>query len=299
MADTALVELEGVNGESFTLSGLGMGDRGVWLGTDVTGIYDAPVKTLHSSHAFQTGSTYRGKRNLQRDLVFGVWTTDDNTTSWEDGDSQWRKAWDYSRDAKLWITVDSSRRYLKLRLAEQPQVTMERDPRLLGRAQVVMTCVANDPWWYEEEVTDSWVATTDTTGGSTETGTVTVANPSDVPIWLQWIVQAPGKPTLPDFSFGSNRYERAVIDADRQVVMPELIPGEHIYVDTDEEATNGQVNSSLDTEVYLRMNGVTFCYPIPPYTDPIDLPVAMSRAPAGSGIQVRQPRPWSRPWGLQ
>jgi len=295
---TATVELEGVNGNWFTLSGPGMGEQGAYLGTDVDGIYDAPVKTIQNSHAFQTGSTYGGKRNLQRDLVFGVWITDDNGESWESNDSEWRKAWDYAKDAKLWITTETSRRYLKVKLAEQPQVQMEHDPRLIGSQKVVMTCVANDPWWYEPDATATWIAPTDTSGGSTVSGTVTVSNPTDVPIWLKWVIQAPGKPTLPDFSFGDDRYERATIDAARQVVMPTLQTGEHILVDTDEEAINGQVNSSTDTAVYMRMNGVTFCYPVPPYTPATALPVAMSKAPAGVGIQVRQPRPWSRPWGL-
>jgi hypothetical protein len=295
---TATVELEGVNGNWFTLSGPGMGEQGAYLGTEVDGFYDAPVKTIHNSHAFQTGSTYGGKRNLQRDLVFGIWITDDNGESWESNDSEWRKAWSYDRDAKLWITTETSRRYLKVKLAEQPQVQMEHDPRLIGSQKVVMTCVANDPWWYEPDVTATWIAPTDTQGGSTVTGTVSVSNPTDVPIWLKWVIQAPGKPTLPDFSFGDDRYERATIDAARQVVMPTLQAGEHILVDTDEEAINGQVNSSTDTAVYMRMNGVTFCYPVPPYTPATALPVAMSKAPAGVGIQVRQPRPWSRPWGL-
>ncbi|MFC9761643.1 phage tail protein [Rhodococcus jostii] len=296
---TATVELEGVNGNWFTLSGPGMGEQGAYLGTEVDGFYDAPVKTIHNSHAFQTGSTYGGKRTLQRDLVFGIWITDDNGKSWEANDSEWRKAWSYDHEGKLWITTDTSRRFLKVRLGEHPQVQMEHDPRLIGSQKVVMTAVANDPWWYEPDAVDEWIAPTDTSGGGTVTGSVTVSNPTDVPIWLTWVIQAPGKPTLPDFSFGDDRYERAELDADREIVMPELPPGEHILVDTDEEAINGQVNSSLDTQVYLRMNGVTFCYPVPPYTPATVLPVAMSKAPAGVGIQVRAPRPWSRPWGLQ
>lgn len=42
-----LVELEGVNGEWFTLAGPGEGDRGVYLGTDVKGLYDPPVKVVY------------------------------------------------------------------------------------------------------------------------------------------------------------------------------------------------------------------------------------------------------------
>ena len=79
--------------------------------------------------------------------------------------------------------------------------------------------------------------------------------------------------------------------------MPPLIAGEHLRVDTDEDTT--QVESNIDTQPYLRMGGVRFLYPIPPYTPPTELPVAVTGAPAGVGVQVRCPRVWGRPWGLQ
>lgn len=297
MTFTATVELEGVNGKWFTLSGPGMGLQGAHLGTQVEGFYDAPVKTIHNSHAFQTGSTYGGKRNLQRDLVFGVWITDDHVDSWAEADSEWRKAWSYDKDCTLWITSEGSRRFLKLRLAEQPQVDMEHDPRLLGDAQVTMTCVANDPWWYEPDVTAQWVSPSDTSSGSINYGTLSVSNPTDVPIWPKYVVQGPGRPMLPDFSFGDDRYERAIIDADRKIWCPAISAGDTILFDTDEEAD--QATSLLKIPYWQQMNGVTFCYPIPPYTNQVQLPVGMRNAPAGAGIQVRCPRPWSRPWGLQ
>ena len=41
------VELEGVNGEWFTLAGDQAGDRGVWLATGVSGLFDPPVKASY------------------------------------------------------------------------------------------------------------------------------------------------------------------------------------------------------------------------------------------------------------
>jgi len=297
MTFTATVELEGVNGRMFTLSGPGMGLQGAHLNTNIEGLGDAPVKTIHNSHAFQTGSTYGGKRNLQRDVVFGVWITDDYVDSWAEADSEWRKAWSYDEDCTLLITSEGSRRSLKLRLSEQPQLDMERDPRLLGRGLVVMTCVANDPWWYEDEVTSAWVSTTSTLGGSVNYGTVTVSNPTDVPIWPKYVVHGPGEPLLPDYSFGDDRHERATIDAARTIWCPPIATGDTILFDSDEEAE--QATSLLDLPYWMTMAGKTFCYPIPPYTPPTQLQVGFTRAPANAGIQVRCPRPWSRPWGLQ
>ncbi|MFE5790595.1 phage tail protein [Rhodococcus erythropolis] len=298
MPDT-LVELEDIRGNWFTLAGPGQGDRGIVLGTDVDGIYDAPVKTIQNSHAFQTGSTYGGKRNLQRDIVFGVYAHhDDGDKNWSFNDSEWRKGWSYEQDCKLWITTEDSRRYLKLRMSQHPEFKPEHDPNGTQIEKVVMTCVANDPWWYEaDDVTDLWESRTSTLNGSINYGTVSVSNPTDVPIWPKYVVHGAAKPMLPDFSFGDDRYERALIDADRKLWLPKISAGDTIVYDTDEEAD--QATSRLKIPYWQQMKAVTFCYPIPPYTKKIQLPVGMTLAAAGLGIQVRCPRPWSRPWGLQ
>src|SRR5690606_14462249 len=100
-------------------------------------------------------------------------------------------------------------------------------------------------------------------------------------------------------SLGDDRFEAAEEHADREVEMPSLILGEHVVVDTDEMTMNGQVNSSLDTAVYQRMNGREFLYPIPEYTDPMEVSVFIEGADIGNVVQLRLPRTWSRPWGLE
>lgn len=295
----ALVQVETFRGEWFTISGPGQGDRGVELSTKVEDLYDVPVETIRNSHAFQKGSSYGGKRIKHRIPVFGVDIVGETGSEWELLDSEWAKGWDYDHESKLWVETESSRRYLSLSLFEQPKIDLEFDPHGELYAQVMMTCVAGDPYWYEPDETAQWVSTTDTTGGGTASGDVTVHNPTNQEIWLKWVLQAyPGAIySLPDFSFGDDREERAVIDANRVIQMPALIAGEHLLVDSDPDTT--QVESNIDTAVYLRMGGVRFAYPIPPYTPPTSLPVSVTKAPAGVGVQVRMPRPWSRPWGLQ
>lgn len=142
---------------------------------------------------------------------------------------------------------------------------------------------------------------TNTTHG-TESGTFLVSNPTNNEIWLKWVLQAGNAGiewTLPDFSFDDDRFDLAVTHEDRMIMMPPLILNEHVLVDTDEMTMQGQVVSSLDTQVYQRMNGREFLYPIPAYTDPISLPFQVTDADVGNVIQVRQPRTWSCPWGLE
>ncbi|MGV9744586.1 phage tail protein [Rhodococcus zopfii] len=294
----ALVEVETFRGDTFTISGPGQGDRGVELASKIEDFYDTPVSTIRNKHAFQKGSSYGGKRIEDRFPVFSVWIAGQSGEEWEELDSEWAKGWDYDYESKLWIETDSSRRWLSLSLFENPEVDMEYDPHGELCAKATMRTVAGDPFWYEEDATAQWINPIDTTGGAVSNGTLRVSNPTNQEIWLKYVVQAyPGaKYTLPDFSFGSDRKEMAVPHAARTLTLPPLLAGEHLRVDTDDTTT--QVESNIDTQVYLRMAGLRFLYPIPPYTLPTDLPVSVTGAPAGVGIKVRMPRPWSRPWGL-
>lgn len=282
-----IVELEGVNGEWFTLAGQGAGEQGVWLGTEVEGIYDAPVKTIWTEHAHQIGASYAGMRNLRRDITFTAVVVDTPDQPWEDSDSAWRKAWSYTRDCRLWIETEGSRRFLNLRLSEQPLFKPEHDPHQRRVEKVFMTCIAGDPWWYEDDETDTWTLNTGTSGS----GTVTVSNPTDQEIWLKWVLQGPGRWVLPDFSWKTDSW------ANRLISMPLQVVGQEFRVDTD--PFEDQLRDNNGSQVWALMNGVTFLHSVPAYTDPIEIPVSVSNATSGVGLQVRCPRTWSRPWGGQ
>ncbi|MEU2002071.1 phage tail protein [Rhodococcus sp. NPDC019627] len=301
-----LIELEGAptsdgTTEWFTLLGDGKGNRGVHLGTEVDGAFDdEPTESIWNSHAYQIGSTFGGIRINHRDVLFKAHIKKTSDASWETNDSEWRKAWNYKKDSKLWVQTETSRRHLPLRPFETPVAKPEFDPHGQEFGTIDMHCRAGKPRWLEPDVTKEWISNTDTLDGSWNTGTIPVWNPTDTEIWLKWTVQAyPGAIyRLPDYSFGDDRYEMADEHATRQIVMPELLAGEHLKVNTDEE--DEQVASSIDTQVWLRMNGVTFLYPVPPYQKTKKyLPVSVKNAPAGVGVQVRMPRTWTRPWGLQ
>lgn len=228
-----LVELEGVNGERFILAGPGEGDRGIHLGTDVKGLYDPPVKVVSEEPGNFPGSRYLNHRILKRDITFGVEILSDaaiGPNSWLSRESEWRKAWAFDRDCKLYITTpESGTRYLKLRLAESPEVSWYTDPRGRKINRTVMVCVAYDPFWYEDDVVYTAVTQTDTTFDPnplpwpwpkeelpTETLTIEVEpgsvmangkvnagglNPTDQPTWLKWLfpgsTEAPAEPYVP------------------------------------------------------------------------------------------------------
>lgn len=299
MTDT-LVEYESWNGELFTLIGPGKGDRGVWLADeDIENFVEGPIETIYNSHAFQRGASYGGDRIPPREIVVSFEILGTSSGSFEENYSEFRKALSTRKNSKLWVETPNSRRWLTVRLRENPRLVADRDPGRRQYARLVVTFIAADPYWYEPMETASWVSEVDTTSTGTSSGVLPISNPTPEPIWVKYVVQAYAGAiyTLPDFSFGNDRHEMAVPHASRVIDLPALLTGEHLLVDTDEATT--QVESNLDTAVYARMDGKRFLYPIPAYTPVTDLPVMVKKAPAGVGVQVYMPRPWPTAWGMQ
>jgi len=329
-----IVELEGVNGEWFNLTD---GDRGIFLGTGVTGLYDPPVKVVYEEPGNYPGARYQNHRILRRDIVFQVLILNDQSNNWLSLDSEWRKAWAFDRDCKLYITTpESGRRYLKLRLGESPDISLETDPKL-GRLNVAkMVCISGDPFWYEDDVVYHEVTKTDTRFQPTifgnpapwsklpqETLKIKVdpgdgkggLNPTDQYIFLKWT--APGsKDEIPDLPFpfppgidipwDKAPYTQWVLpdysferpeQANRRLKLPGFIVGEDCVIDTDPRVE--QITSASGSQVWARMNGVRFRNPVPPWTKAKEFEIAVAGCAPGQMVTLRIPRPWSRPWGLE
>ncbi|MDJ0404039.1 phage tail protein [Rhodococcus erythropolis] len=301
----AKVEVFGVDKSYFCLAGPGQGDEGVYLSTNPTGFYDAPVSTIYKSSAFQIGSSYRGKRINQREMVFGVEVLGDSKEEWEDNDSRWRMAWDYEVDpwdvdatqTRMRITTDrSGSRDLWLRLLQQPDFSSDKDPRLTNHGRVPMTVIASEPMWFQRDVLSSWKLTAGTSGA----GTVMMSNPTDQPMYAKWHVTAPGRWTLPDFSWiGPKRARRPGGKyPTRTVELPLLSAGEG-GATVDLDPMKLMVRNVEGSNLIARMQGRYFMHKIPPYTPPTPVPVSVTGAVPGAGVILRMPRLWSRPWGLE
>lgn len=338
MITDTIIELEGVNGEIFNLT---TGDKGVFLATDVEGcFYDPPVKVVYEEPGNYPGARYLNHRVLKRDIVFGVEILNDANSgprSWLSRDSEWRKAWAFDRTCKLYVTTpDSGTRYLHLALFESPKVEMRTDPRGNSINLTVMSCIAYDPFWYEDEKVFSAKTKTDTrfkpqlinVPGNwpweqlpKEELTITVdrgdggLNPTDQYIAPIWTV--PGSTeTIPDlpwpFPPGIDiPWERAPFTqfvipdysfeddeyANRRVKTPGLIYGENCIINTDRRKE--QISSESGSQVWARMNGVRFRNQIPPYTEERTFQITATGCAPGQIITLRLTRPWSRCWGLE
>ncbi|MGW1740039.1 phage tail protein [Nocardia sp. NPDC001965] len=307
------VWLEGVNGEVFTLAGPDEGDRGVYLAPDMEGLYDPPIKVVYEEPGNWPGARYLSHRILRRDITFHVEILNDKSDSWLSRDSQWKKAWAPDRDCKLYVeTEESGVRYLKLRLAEQMDISLEYDPNGNSVNLCGVTAIAGDPFWYGENEIHTAVTQTDTTGVTNifhpTTGAPTInpaaetleievdyrngyVNPTDQYVFPKWVLPAPARWVIPDYDF-----EDAEL-ANRRVVMPTLVTGEDSYVDTDPRVE--QVIAENDAPVWARMNAVRFRHPFPPYTESKTFEISVVGCAAGQMIALEIPRPWSRPWGLE
>lgn len=301
-----VVELEGVDGEMWTLAGPDAGDRGVELATDVTGLYDPPVKVVYETPGNYPGARYLNHRILRRDIVFGVEILNDKNESWLTRDSEWAKSWAFDRDCKLYITTEESgTRWLNLRLLESIDVSWKHDPTMNSLNRAGMICVAGDPFWYEEMVEYSVTTETDTTGitdindEAAEQLQIVVdpadgkggLNPTNQPIFPKWVLPAPSRIAVPDYSYMNPAL------ANRRILMPSLLTGEDCVIDTDPRVE--QVASENNTQLWARMNGVRWRNPIPPYTRDRTFNLTVIGCPADQIITLKLPRPWTRPWGLE
>lgn len=289
------IELTGRDGSEWVISGPGFGQQGVILKPKVSQFIDAPVKTLYVPGPF--GEEFAGKRVQRREMVFTVQVGGEDMPpeDWADVDAAWRWAWDYQEESTMKVTVLDEAgtpvddpRFIKLRLLEEPKSYGEKDPYLTGDNEVVMTVTATFPYWRAADTTYEWA-----TGSSSGSTTFNVVNDGDVEVWPRWALSAPGTWTLPDRSWGSAMYSRAVADATRNVALPFLPAGAHASVDSDP-----RVQTIVCVNKYPAQQqwaGKDLLYPIQPGASG-SIPVSVTGATGGAGVVLTVPRWYSRPW---
>ncbi|AEV52095.1 minor tail protein [Rhodococcus phage RGL3] len=284
------VALRGVTGQVIHLAGPLAGNHGIHLASGVKGLYDPKVKVIFEEPANYPGARYLTHRFLKRDVIFKVEILGDGDgeSSWKYRDSFWARQWAYDEPCYLDVTTEDGKRSLGLQLAENIDVDLTYDPNGSAIHSAVMTTVGYDPFWYSDPDTYVWNPTS-----SDQTYRISVLdpNPTDQPIWPEWVATAPGKWTITDYSWRNDAL------ANRRIELPTLTLGENVLVQTDPRRR--QVTSENKTNVWARMGGVRFRHPIPKYTLGLhEFEVRFEGDPTGAELALKLPRPWSRPWGL-
>lgn len=275
-----VVEVEGVNGDVVVLSGDRVGEDGIWLATELSGFYDPEVKTVTKSPGNRPGTRYISHRILERTVIFKVTIANDEGVgeTWRERDTRWRRLWSYKDYAKIRVVTDEGDRVLRVRL-ESIEVDTNIDPHVQGATDIVMTVVADDPFWYAPDEVYEVVV------NSEATVSVLMANPTENPVFPVWVLEAPGTWTVPDWSPS---------DPNKRIQMPAVGAGAHLVVDTDPAAR--QLVSANKDPVWQRMNGVRFRNMIPGYTGRVDFKLSV-QATKPMQAQLRLKRPYNRPWG--
>ena len=285
---------------AFHVHGDKAGQEGVWLAQgQVSGIYDAPVQTTWKTGAFQAGSTQKSRKWLHRDMQLGFHIKE-TFTSYEFNESLFRQIFDYEEDPydpnyePTILEVEtklSGIRMLNVLMYEAPDFDSDIDPQQQQYGNLIMKLRAGQPFWYEPDKVTSFTSTS-----TSANGTVSVSNPTDQIMYHKWILTR-GNWSLPDYKWAGGRGSRTPIDS-------RVVSGINVT------PTNGGAVVDLDrqelmfrdqngTNILAQLAGQFFEYPIPPYTPATNLPVSYDSAPGGATVQLRQPRRWSRPWGLE
>lgn len=284
----------------FHVHGDQVGAEGVWLAKgQVQGLYDAPVKTTWKSGAFQVGSSHRGRQYLHRDLTLGFHIKD-TATSWEFNDSQFRRIFDYEVDpwstAYVPTTIEvetalSGVRRLDVLMYEEPDFDSDLDPQMQQHGNVIFKLRAGQPFWYSDDLTSTFTAS-----GSSGSGTVTVANPTDQEAHHKWIL-TPATWTLPDRQWTGDKGARTTTGS-RDVSGIAITSGNGGAV-IDRDLNELMFRDLNNTNLLGQLAGKFFEYSIPSYTPARPLPLSFTGASGGATAQLVIPQRWSRPWGME
>lgn len=283
----ARIDITDVHGRTWTVSGAGVGAEGVELAEDPQGLFDeAPISGIWQQSAFQEGSTYLGHTIEPIDLVLGFDIYGD-TGDWETIESRFYSGFAPDTPATIMVTTNSECRTLDVVKLKESKTQSKKDPRLLHHSKLILNLRAPFPFWKG----DTHVAAFKATPGSTS-GTLTVHNPTDRPLWLQWAMTAPGQWTIPDYDFADPTGR----DGRRTITTPQLRPGEDLTIDT--YPRHERYVAANGSNIAGRFAGVDFLYPLPPHTPPTVVPVSAAlTGGTESSIQCRMVEYWTRPWG--
>jgi hypothetical protein len=160
-----------------------------------------------------------------------------------------------------------------------------------------MAVVADQPFWFEDKYENAFADYFETGSAGTTEGFVTISNPCDQPMWLQWVVTR-GLWTLPDYTWTGKKHHRIPGGQypNRKITLPLLGDtegGARITLYRDKL----QVRDLAGTNLAGRMNGISFLHQIPPKTPETQLPVKVENAPTGGArVEVYCQRRWSHAW---
>lgn len=204
---------EGWNGETFELSNWRSGAFLTQGGTEGLG---TPVREDWTSalSPFVHGQEYQGFVVNARELFLPVYLySDEGSDAWRLQDAAFWETLLPGKYGTLSVTTSGGTRTIRARYADGGEAAVERDPHYFGWQKYGIKLIADDPFWYGDDVTQTWrepvprnwlTGMPGDSGEPTSTGgsvmyimpantlsTATVTNPGDVEAWPSWEVPGP------------------------------------------------------------------------------------------------------------
>lgn len=283
------VHVTGVDGSRWHVAGEKAPTSGVRIDQNLLGLLtDTPVETVWQSGIGQIGGTFRGYSFAPREITLPVMILDSEGESWQRVDSRWRQAWSYTDDSTIEVISEGRARRIRARLHKTPEQKLEESSgQDRGASRMLMHLIAGDPLWYSDTVTEPWIF-----DGVHWTGSVTVTNPTDMPMWLKWTVTGPASIILPDFSFETREGFPGFEHQHRRVVLPHLRYKWDAVVDSD--PTHEQL-AVIGKPNFWMLLEKPFLYPVPPHTPPTQLPLAVNPLPLLPEVWKRLDIPFEIP----
>lgn len=271
----AVVEIIGPSGDSVTIAGEDSGAEGIHLLTEVEGLFDPEIEAVTKASANRPGTRFISHRVLERNLVFKVLIENDEQESWRERDVRWRRLWRFDEYTTVRVTVDGESRDLRARLSEI-EVDTTHDPHTNEATEVIMTAVADDPFWYGEPFEYRGEL------AGSQLMEVPLVNPTGNRVYPVWALEGGTSWTIPQFGGRPS------------INLPALTDDEDIRVDTDPAAR--QLVSGNGSLVWARMNGVRFSGYIPAF-ETVEEWTIKNKSSTPKKFMLRLERPYDRPWG--
>lgn len=301
MSYVAKIEIESDNGDSALVSDSDddYGDEGIELDVSPTGLYSAAYTMKTVSGAFQIGGRPAGYDMPVREMTlpFNLYEMDGQPI--EETISRFRRMWGSAphdlRNVRLKYTSDiSGTRWLNTYASREIQFTPKKDWNIHGFARAVVSATALNPMYESAMAQDSW----SNPSSGEHVGYVTISNPTDQRLWLEWSLDPATEWQFPDFSFNNEKDIDDEFDvgdhADRMIITPVLTKKLSVV---SEPMTDTYVNEE-NNDLSGLFNGVEPLYWVPPYTAPLQVPVQCD-GPGDATITVTMRRFWSAESGLE
>lgn len=181
----------------------GMNGSGVWLRAGVRGLGTGPRDRFADTSPAVAGSRWRGSRAREREVFWPLTVySHAGSQAWIDYDSAFWRTLDEDRPGVWTVTQpNGDARALTCRFVSDGDLPIGMNPALVGWAQYGVYLVAEQPYWAGELITRSFRPSDPLPflpGGfgppvaiseGSLTASAAIANPGDVPSWLEWWVQ--------------------------------------------------------------------------------------------------------------